>query len=205
MKCYIRNKRCVCVCVCQVQTFGCTRIQKGTMQLWFHSLTDGDSTLGLNTFKYEDRQHDSNTVGFTKIPTTLERHTCFTERGGAHRAHSVYREYTFTAKCVSVVCIEHRMRLLRYTDTARRCTSKKKREMCFCFLGWNRGSCGENSSLIKQDRWIVAPYKCVHFQNCQKFVFTFQSNSLYICTWIFRSKVMVVFPSKNKRKRMTSK
>lgn len=162
----LHQKQKVRVCV-SCANISCTQIRKGTMQLWFHSLTDGDSTLGLYTFKYRDCQHDSNTVGFTTIPQHWNVTPFSPNAGRTHRAHSVYREYWFTAKCVSVVCIADRMRLLGYTDTARRCTFKKKREMCFCFLGWKHGSCRENSSHSKQDSWRVGPYKFVHFQNCQ--------------------------------------
>lgn len=76
MKRYIKH-----IGVCASGTnISCTRIWKGTMQLWFHSLTDGDSTSGLYAFKHKARPH----CGIHQASTTLELDTSLTEHGTQH-------------------------------------------------------------------------------------------------------------------------
>lgn len=137
----------VCVCASGAD-ISCTRIWKGTMQLWFHSLTDGDSTLGLYTFKYKGRLHDV-TLGF-KLPQHWRLTPLSLNVGRKPRPFSVLVIQIYSR-------IPDSISLLRYTHTAGRCINQK-REMWFCFMGWNHESCRENYSHIKQDSWRVATH-----------------------------------------------
>lgn len=123
MKCYIRHNG-----VCASGANSCTRIWKGTMQLWFHSLTDGDSTLGLYTFKSKGGLHDSHTVGCTKLPQHCNLTPFSLNMGRKPSPFSVSIIQIYSQMCLcGVYSWQHD--LLRYTDTAGRCIIQKKRNV----------------------------------------------------------------------------
>lgn len=148
MKCYIRHNG-----VCASGANSCTRIWKGTMQLWFHSLTDGDSTLGLYTFKSKGGLHDSHTVGCAKLPQHWNLTPFSLNMGRKPSPFSVSIIQIYSQMCL---CCVYSWQRQQHTPTQQEDVSFKKREMCFCFMGWNHESCRENYSRIKQDSWIVA-------------------------------------------------
>lgn len=129
----------------------CTRIWKGTMQLWFHTLTDGDSPSGLNTFKYKGLQ-EALAVRFTKLPQHCNLKPFSLNMGCKLSPFGVLILQIYSPMCqCGVYSWQHEPSKIHWHS--RKKYRSKKREMCFCLMGWIDEGCRENHSHIKQDGW----------------------------------------------------